>query len=78
MVHQAGRGLSVTLRADAPCRHLVVYTPHDRRSIALEPVSHVTDAFNRAARGDADTGMLLLEPGARIACTMRIDATPLP
>ena len=78
VLHHAGSGLAITLRADAPCRHLVVYTPADRRSIALEPVSHVTDAFNRAARGDPDTGMLLLEPGARLACTMRIDATLLP
>ena len=78
VLHHSDRGLAVTLHADAPCRHLVVYTPDDRRSVALEPVSHVTDAFNRAARGDADTGMLRLEPGARIACTMRIDATSLP
>jgi aldose 1-epimerase len=78
VLQRAGDGLGVVLRAGEPCRHLVVYTPADRRSIALEPVTHVTDAFNRAARGDADTGMLVLEPGARIACTMRIDATTLP
>ena len=78
VLHRPGERLVVTLRAEAPCRHLVVYTPDDRRSVALEPVSHLTDAFNRAARGGTDTGMLLLEPGARIACTMSIEATPLP
>jgi aldose 1-epimerase len=69
------RGLAIALGATAPCRHLVVYTPHDSDFIALEPVTHMTDAFNRAAHGDADTGTLLLVPGARISCTMRIGAT---
>ncbi len=78
LLQQGAGGLAIRLGADAPCRHLVVYTPGDGRSIALEPVTHVTDAFNRAARDDADTGMLVLDPGARIACTMRIDVSLAP
>ncbi|MBK8690610.1 MAG: aldose 1-epimerase [Betaproteobacteria bacterium] len=68
------RGIVTVLGATAPCRHLVVYAPAAGDFIAVEPVSHVTDAFNRAARGDADTGMLSLDPGHRISCTMRISA----
>lgn len=71
---QPATGLATTLTASALCRHLIVYTPSDGNSIAIEPVTHITDAFNRAARGDADTGMLLLAPGTRISCTMRICA----
>lgn len=71
-------GLAITIDAAAPCRHLVVYTPADGQSIAIEPVTHVTDAFNRAAQGASDTGMLVLDPGAQAAATMRIRAAPMP
>jgi aldose 1-epimerase len=70
------RELTVVLAASAPCRHLVVYTPGDGRSVAIEPVSHLTDAFNRAAQGEADTGMQVLVPGARMSATLRIEAVP--
>jgi aldose 1-epimerase len=77
-LHRPECGLVTTLSASAPCRHLVVYTPPDGGFVAIEPVTHLTDAFNRAARGSADTGMLSLDPGARISSTMRIAATLLP
>jgi aldose 1-epimerase len=37
-----------------------------------EPVSHCTDAFNLAAQGHGDTGMLMLEPGASLSATVRL------
>jgi len=70
------RGLAIALDASAACRHLVVYTPADGRSVAIEPVTHVTDAFNRAAQGEPDTGMQVLLPGARMSATLRIHAAP--
>jgi len=42
--------------------------------VALEPASHMTDAFNRAARGAAATGTRILPPGSAFSCTMRIHA----
>ena len=35
----------------------------------------MTDAFNRAARGERDTGTRYLRPGEARSCTMRIVAT---
>ncbi len=65
------RGLAVELSADAACNHFVVFMPEDRDFIALEPVTHMTDAFNRAGVGQKDTGTRLLAPGAAFSCTMR-------
>lgn len=69
-------GVRATLEADASCSHLVVYIPPDREYFAIEPVTHMTDAFNRAARGERDTGTRFLAPGASRCSTMRIIATP--
>jgi len=66
--------MRTTLRADRACRFLVVYAPAGSDFIAIEPVTHETDAFNRAAKGSADTGMRRLPPGAAFSCTMRIAA----
>lgn len=40
----------------------------------MEPVSHVTDAFNLADAGRTDTGMLVLEPGETLR--MAVVLTP--
>jgi len=68
-------GLATALAADRACRYLVVYAPRDAPFIALEPVTHETDAFNRHARGSADTGFRTLSPGRSFSCTMRIAAS---
>ena len=68
-------GLATSIAADRACRHLVVYAPRDAGFIALEPVTHETDAFNRHARGVADTGFRALPPGGTFSCTMRIAAS---
>jgi aldose 1-epimerase len=67
-----------TLVADTACNHLVVYVPDGPDYLAVEPVTHMTDAFNRAARGAAQTGTRVLSPGGAFSCTMRIIATPSP
>jgi aldose 1-epimerase len=65
------RGLALELGADAACDHLVVYVPPGRDFIAVEPVTHMTDAFNRAAIGQKGTGTRLLAPRSAFSCTMR-------
>src|SRR6185295_4960558 len=56
-------GARLVIRAEPPLDCLVVYTPAGRPFFCLEPVSHVTDAFNLAPAGRRDSGMLVLEPG---------------
>ena len=61
-----------------PIRVMPPYAPEAGDFIALEPVTHMTDAFNRAARGERDTGTRVLAPGAAFSCTMEIEVRPLP
>lgn len=70
------RGLSVAISADAACGYLVVFAPPDGDFVAVEPVTHMTDAFNRAAAGSPSTGTRLLAPGETFSCTMRISVAP--
>jgi aldose 1-epimerase len=70
-------GTRMALAVDRACRYLVVYSPPGADFIALEPVTHETDAFNRAASGAADTGIRTLAPGAAFSCTMRVAASAL-
>jgi galactose mutarotase-like enzyme len=68
-------GLHTPLAAVRACRFLLVYAPHGSDFIALEHVTHETDAFNRHAQGEASTGFRTLAPGAAFSCTMRIAAS---
>jgi len=52
----------LTMTAELPLDFLVVYTPPGRSYFCVEPVSHMTDAFNQAAAGRADAGLRVLEP----------------
>ena len=74
----AERHVAVTLAADRAASFLVVYAPKGAAFVALEPVTHMTDAFNRAARGAPDTGTRTLGPGRAFSCTMEIGVRPLP
>jgi aldose 1-epimerase len=72
-----GQRRHVRIDADEACRHLVVYAPPGRGFVAVEPVTHQTDAFNRAAAGAPDTGTRILAPGQSFSCTMRLTVHPL-
>jgi aldose 1-epimerase len=72
------RNMAVSLRADRAMGFLVMYAPKAAGFVALEPVTHMTDAFNRAARGERDTGTRVLEPGGAFSCTMEIEVRTLP
>jgi len=70
-VRWPSRRRSVEIAASEACDHVVVYVPPQRDFLAIEPVTHMTDAFNRAARGIAGTGTRTLAPGDAFSCTMR-------
>lgn len=72
------RRIAVNLRADRAMSFLVLYAPKGGDFLALEPVTQMTDAFNRAARGERDTGARVLAPGGAFSCTMEIEVRPLP
>lgn len=66
------RGIALTIDADPPCRFLVVYVPSGADYFSVEPVTHMTNAFNRHAAGASDTGTRVLAPGETFSCTMRV------
>ena len=70
-------GIRATLVADRACSNLVVYAPANASFIALEPVTHETDAFNRSEAGATGTGCRTLPPGCAFSCTMRVAASTL-
>ncbi len=65
----AGRALTIT--ADSVYSHLVLFTAPDG-SLALEPVTHATDAFNLAAQGIHGTDMRVLAPGQSMGGAVRL------
>jgi aldose 1-epimerase len=65
-------GMRLVMTADAPLDFLVVYTPPGRPFFCVEPVSHVTDAFNLAEAGRPDTGARALEPGETLQATVSL------
>ena len=63
---------SLDLLADGPLDFLVIYVPPGAGYCCVEPVSNMTDAFNFAARGREDTGLIVLAPGATVHATVRL------
>ncbi len=62
-----------TIEASSNCQQLICYAPDDGRNfMALEPVSHINDGFNLAAKGVADTGMQLLGRGDSMEVSMTV------
>ncbi len=64
-------GARLRMAADAAFGHLVVHRPDNLAYLCLEPVSHVANGFNLAARGVADTGTRLLAPGENMGGVIR-------
>jgi aldose 1-epimerase len=63
----------VQLQASLECPFIVCFAPNDERAfIALEPVTHVNNAFALATQGVSDTGMKLLAPGQEFSIEMSI------
>jgi aldose 1-epimerase len=78
IVRWPARKLTARIAADSACDYLVVFVPSDQSEgksyFAVEPVTHMTDAFNRASE-DRDTGTRVLAPGACFSCTMSISVS---
>jgi len=60
------------MTAEPPLDFLVVYTPPARSFLCVEPVSHMTDAFNLAAAGRTDTGCRILAPGEALRAAVTL------
>lgn len=67
----------LSLTADPLFRFLVVFTPPGRDFFCVEPVSNCTDAFNLAAAGRDDTGMIALSPGRSLRGAITLKPEPL-
>ena len=65
-------GARLRMVADAAFGHMVVHRPDTMAYLCLEPVSHVADGFNLAARGVAGTGTRLLAPGESMGGVIRL------
>ena len=70
IIHRDGLRLEVT--ADPIFAHLVCHRPDCDAYACIEPVSHVADAVNLAARGIKGTGVQMLEPGASLSGTITL------
>jgi aldose 1-epimerase len=66
------RRAQLRMTAHGPLGTLVVYTPPGEAFFCVEPVSHITEAFNLAAAGHLDTGMLSLAPGESVRAAMSL------
>ncbi len=64
-------GARLRIKAEPVFGHLVVHRPDNLAYLCIEPVSHVADAFNLAARGVPGTGARMLVPGESLAGTVR-------
>jgi aldose 1-epimerase len=64
--------LKLTMTAGGAFSYFQLFTPPDRTAVALEPISNVTDAFNRK-----DFGMRVLEPGKRIGGKVTLEIASL-
>ena len=60
----------LTISATEDLAHLVVFSPADETYFCVEPVSHCPDAFNLAAMGRKDTGMMVLAAGESVSSSM--------
>ena len=62
------------MTAEPAMGNLCVYIPRGESYLCVEPVSNITDAFNRAAAGATDTGLIVLEPGHSISADVTFSA----
>ncbi len=66
------------LEASEVFSHFVVFTGAPDQSIALEPITHATNAFNLAVAGVQNTGHQILEPNQVLSgeICFRLEQTP--
>lgn len=59
------------------CDFLVVYSPENADFVCIEPVTHMTDAINMAARNYKNTGIKSLPPKGKMCIHMQISPKSL-
>ena len=59
----------LTMTADAPFDHMVVFAPANDAQLCVEPVTNTTDCFNAAGMQE-QVGGCVLQPGEEIAATL--------
>ena len=64
-------GRQLDIEAEAPLDFLVLYTPPGEPFFCAEPVSNITDAFNRADDAGINTGGIVLAPGQMRSASVR-------
>lgn len=65
-------GVVAEIDADAPLRHLILYTPPGKPFFAVEPVTNANDGFNLFAKGIPDSGVEVIGPGETLSVRFRI------
>ena len=61
---------SLVIEASDAFRHLVVFVPPAEPYFCVEPVSHVANGVNLRTHAGAESGVRVLEPGARLGGTV--------
>lgn len=65
------RRLRLAIEASSDLRSLVIFVPQAHDYFCVEPVSNINDAFNLAAQGVPDTGVIALAPGETLVARIR-------
>lgn len=71
VVEWPDRHLRLALEASSNLGSLVIFVPRAHDYFCVEPVSNINDAFNLAAAGVADTGVVVLGPGETLSAEIR-------
>jgi len=61
---------SLTMTADAPFDHMVVFAPANDVQLCVEPVTNTTDCFNAEADMRERAGYRVLQPGEAISAEL--------
>jgi aldose 1-epimerase len=72
MVAWPDRALALQIDCSPNLPHTSIYAPSGSDWFCIEPVSHLTDALNRAGSGE---GMTTLNPGASLVAQIRLRAS---
>lgn len=69
-------GVTLTLEATEPLRHLVLYSPEGEDFFAMEPVSNATNGFNLLASAVPGHGVVALKPGELLHGDFNLTLSP--
>ncbi|PRC90929.1 hypothetical protein [Solimicrobium silvestre] len=73
----SGQHGSLRMTADSPYRFLCINAPHNADYCCVEPVTHTTNAIHVQNIDGAETGFVLLEPGASMTATAHFQPTSI-